>query len=88
MRQSGSALRKLIRSVAAAGFWSGEANGEERFLGTKPELAAPRHRYWDTLLMGPAAAMGERAATLFGERVDFASVAKKLLPVLHGDMPP
>jgi hypothetical protein len=53
MRQSGSALRKLIRSVAAAGFWSGEANGEERFLGTKPELAAPRHRYWDTLLMGP-----------------------------------
>jgi hypothetical protein len=31
------------------------ANGEERFLGTKPGLAAPRHRYWDTLLMGPGA---------------------------------
>ena len=40
MRQSGSVLRKLIRSVAAAWFWSGEANGKERFLGTKPELAA------------------------------------------------
>ncbi len=39
MRQSGSALRKLFRSVAAAGFWCGEANGEERLLGTKPGLA-------------------------------------------------
>jgi hypothetical protein len=55
MRQSSSALRKLIRPVAAAGFWSGEANGEERFPGTQPELEAPRNRYWDTLLMGPAA---------------------------------
>jgi hypothetical protein len=31
MRQSGKDLRKLIRSLAAAGVWSGEANGEERF---------------------------------------------------------
>jgi len=38
-------LRKLIRSLAAAGFWSGEANGQERVLRTKPELAAARQRY-------------------------------------------
>ncbi|MCP9860581.1 hypothetical protein [Cyanobium sp. Cruz-8H5] len=52
IRQSGNALRKLIRSLAAAGFWSGEANGQEQVLRTKPELAAPRQRYWDRLLMG------------------------------------
>ena len=45
IRQSGNALRKLIRSLAAAGFWSGEDNGQERVLRTKPELAAPRQRY-------------------------------------------
>lgn len=28
IRQSGNALSKLIRSDAAAGFWSGEANGQ------------------------------------------------------------
>ena len=60
MRQSGSGLRKLIRSGAAAGFWSGAAYGEEQFLGTKPELAAPRHRYWDTPLMGPEAPVALR----------------------------
>ena len=53
IRQSGNALRKLIRSLAAAGLWSGEANGQERVLRTKPELAAPRQRYPDRLLMGP-----------------------------------
>jgi hypothetical protein len=44
MRQSGSALRKLIRSVAADGIWSGEANGQERVLRTKPKLAAAGQR--------------------------------------------
>ena len=32
MRQSGSALRKLIRSVAEAWFWSGVANGHRQVL--------------------------------------------------------
>jgi hypothetical protein len=45
IRQSGRALRKLIRSLAAAGFWSAEDNRQERVLRTKPELAAPRQRY-------------------------------------------
>jgi len=37
IRQSGSALRKLIRSVAAAGVVAGwEANGQEQFPRTTP----------------------------------------------------
>jgi len=53
MRQSGSALRKLIRSVAVDGIWSGEANGQERVLCTKPKLAAAGQRSWNRLPMGP-----------------------------------
>ena len=52
-RQSGSALRKLIRSVAAAGFSSGEVKRYGRDLRTKPELSDARQGYWDRLLMGP-----------------------------------
>jgi hypothetical protein len=54
MRQSGSALRKLIRSVVAAGVSSGDANGQELFLRTKPQAARASNRYWDRLLIGPA----------------------------------
>jgi hypothetical protein len=53
MRQSGSALRKLIRAVAAAGFWSGEANGEKQDVPRKSELRAAAQRYWDTLFIRP-----------------------------------
>jgi hypothetical protein len=54
MRQSGSALRKLFRSLAAAAFWSGVANDE------KQDLPAPlRQRahqgYRDRLQIGPVA---------------------------------
>ena len=54
MRQSGRALRKLIRSAAAAGFWSGAAKDEKHDLTSKPLLQAARQGYWDRLLMGPA----------------------------------
>jgi hypothetical protein len=54
MRQSGNALRKLIRSLAAAGFWSGVANGESQDLASKPLLQHASQDYWDRLLMGPA----------------------------------
>jgi hypothetical protein len=49
-----SALRKLIRLVAAAGFWSGVANGERQDLISKPLLPRARQGYWDRLLMNPA----------------------------------
>ena len=62
MRQSGSALRKLIRSVAAAKFSSGEAKRFGRGLRTKPELTAARQSYWDRLLIGP----GHLGANLIG----------------------
>jgi hypothetical protein len=48
-RQSGSALRKLIGSVAAAGFSSGDAKRCGRDLRTKPKLNSVRQAYWDTL---------------------------------------
>jgi hypothetical protein len=34
IRQSGSVLRKLIRSFVVAGFWSDEANGEKHDLAS------------------------------------------------------
>ena len=43
----------MIRSVAAAGFSSGEAKRFVRDLRTKPELTAARQSYWDRLLIGP-----------------------------------
>jgi hypothetical protein len=45
-------LRKLIKSVAAEGF----SSGEFRDIGVtahKTELNAARQGYWDKLLMGP-----------------------------------
>jgi hypothetical protein len=53
MRQSGRALRKLIRSVAVAGFWSGVANGESQDLASEALLQRAYQGYWDRLLMGP-----------------------------------
>jgi hypothetical protein len=50
MRQSGRALRKLIRSAAAAGFWSGAAKDEKHDLTSKPLLQAARQGYRDRLL--------------------------------------
>ena len=44
IRHSDNALREPIRSVAAAGFGNGQANGKERVLRTKPVLAAARQR--------------------------------------------
>ena len=64
MRQSGSALRKLIRSVAAKGFWSRAAKDEKRDPVSKPLLQAARQGYWDKLLMGP----GFRVAMRPGKR--------------------
>jgi hypothetical protein len=51
--QSGSALRKPIGSVAAAGFWNGVAKDEKHGLTSKPLREAARQSYWDRLLMGP-----------------------------------
>ena len=53
MHQSGSALSKLVRTLAAEEFWRGEDNGYERLLGTKLELAVACQRTWVTLLIGP-----------------------------------
>ena len=47
-------MRKLIRSVAAAGFSSGETKRLVHCLRTKPELTAARQGYWERLLMDPA----------------------------------
>jgi len=41
MRQAGNALRKLIRSLAEAGFWRGEAKGERQDMASKPVLLQP-----------------------------------------------
>lgn len=67
-------MRKLIRSVAAAGFWSDEVNDEERDLTSKPLLQAARQSYWDRLLMGPG------AVALFAEMAQFFS---KILRVMR-----
>jgi hypothetical protein len=58
MRQSGRVLRKLIRSAAAAGFWSGAAKDEKHDLTSKPLLQAARQGYWDRLLMSPGEPVG------------------------------
>jgi len=52
-RQSGSALRKLIKSVAAAGLSSGETKRLGRVLNINPELNAAFQGYWNTLQIGP-----------------------------------
>ena len=44
IRQSGSALRKLISSLAAALVLNGKANAMELFLRANPELAMARER--------------------------------------------
>ena len=54
-------MRKLIRSVAAAVFSSGEAKRFGRDLRTKPELTAARQGYWDRLLIGPVLGRALRA---------------------------
>lgn len=51
IRQSGNALRKLIRSIATEGVSSKKANGEELFPRTKPRLAVASQCYGDRLLM-------------------------------------
>ena len=56
MRQSSNALGKLIRWVAAAGFWSGGVNGERQGLTSKPLLPRARQGYWDRLLIDPGPA--------------------------------
>ncbi len=53
MRQTGSALRKPIRSFAAEGFWSGVTNGERQDPTSKPLQQRTRQGYWDRLLMSP-----------------------------------
>jgi len=53
MRQSGSALRKLIRSVAAAGVSGVDAKSEERFQRTTALIPGAVEGYWDRLLMDP-----------------------------------
>ena len=53
MRQSGRALRKLIRSVAAAGVSGGVAKREERFQHTSALIPGAVEGYWDRLLMDP-----------------------------------
>jgi hypothetical protein len=58
MRQSGSDLRKLIRSLAAAGFWSGVADGERQDTASKPPRQRARQAYWDRLLMDPDGSFG------------------------------
>jgi len=56
MRQSGSALRKLIRSVAAAGLWSGGVGkDQERYASRKSQSGTGRKAAWDGLLIGPGA---------------------------------
>ena len=69
----------ISNEVAAAG---GGLVHPDTLAGTTAAL-----RQWLAMAPQERAAMGERAATLFLERFDVASVAKRLLPVLHGDMP-
>ena len=68
-QQSGNALRKLIGSVAAAGFPSGDAKRFGRDLRIKPELNSVRQAYWDTLQIGlgrgPATSMGAMDSVLY-----------------------
>ena len=47
IRQSGSALRKLISSLAAALVLNGKANAMGLFLRVNPELAMARQRFWN-----------------------------------------
>jgi len=49
IRQSGSALRKLINSLAAALVLNGKANAKQLFLRANPELAMARLRFWNRL---------------------------------------
>ncbi len=60
MRQSGSALRKAIRLVAAEGVWSGEAKGERLRRRTTEPIAGDGEGHWGTLLIDPARALGPR----------------------------
>jgi len=53
MRQSGSALRKLIRSVAAAGLWSGGVGkDQERYASKKSQSGTGEKPTWDGPLIG------------------------------------
>jgi len=54
VRQSGNALRKLIRSAAAAGLWSGGVSkDQERCSSRKSQSGAGRKAAWDGPLIGP-----------------------------------
>ncbi len=53
LRQSDSALRKRIRSVAAEAFSRGVAKDEKHDLACKLMPQTARQGYWDRLLMGP-----------------------------------
>jgi hypothetical protein len=65
MRQSGNALRKLVRSVAAEGFWSGEVKGARRDLARKTIAAGSPTRLLRQTFNGPCF-----AARLLTERLD------------------
>jgi len=52
MRQSGSALRKLIRSVAVAGVASWDPKAEERFPRRTTLMNGDGKHNWNTLLIG------------------------------------
>jgi hypothetical protein len=55
IRQSGTALRKLIRSLAATGVVAGsEAKDQVRLTRTTPQERRHGQTDWDRLLIGPA----------------------------------
>ena len=62
MRQSGSALRKLIRSVAVAGVASWDPKTEERFPRRTTQRNGADQSDWDTLLIGPGRGPVERSS--------------------------
>jgi hypothetical protein len=54
MRQSGSALRKLIRSVAAAELWrGGVGKNQEQDHPRKTQSGTGAETGWDRLIIGP-----------------------------------
>ena len=54
MRQSGSALRKLIRSVAEAGLWSGGVGKDQvQYASRESQSGTGGKAVWDGPLIGP-----------------------------------
>jgi len=88
IRQSGSALRKLIRSLAAAGVAAGWVAKEKvRIPAHNTVGATPQPVYWDRLLIGPASgfqasrfvAVLESAETLVVPMISLLEVLKWVL---------